>query len=1060
MATITIAAIANAAEAGFLQGQFLITVSEAPTSNLTVSYSVAGSATAANDYTALTGTAVIFAGQTTTTINVNPLDDPTVEDPETIIVTLLDGVDYDLGATTQAQVTIASDDTNVTLAVSPTSVQEDGSNLVYTFTRAGVTSNALTVNYTVAGDAAAGTDYTGAITGTNSVTFAAGAATATVTIDPTGDTTVEADETVALTLAAATGNNNYIIGTIGTVTSTIADDDSPRVSLTVSPASVQEDGTTDLVYTFTRTVTTSALTANYSVGGTAILNTDYIQTGAATFTETAGTVTFAAGVATATVTINPTIDTVLEPNETVDLILTAGAGYTLGTTGAVTGTIVDDDTNITLAVSPASVEEDGTANLVYTFTRTGAAANALTVNYTVGGTATFGTDYGNTPAGAATFTATTGTVVFAAGATTATVTIDPTVDTTIEQPDETVALTLATGTGYTILGTPAAVTGTIADDDTGRISLAVSPASVQEDGTSNLVYTFERDGSTVNALTVNYTVAGTATLGTDYTQTGAATFTSTTGTITFPAGSEVATVTIDSTPDATVEPSETVILTLATGDGYTRSTTTAVSGTIANDDTNVILAVSPSSVQEDGTTNLVYTFTREGVTNNSLTVNYAVGGTATLATDYIAVNAPTFTGTTGTAIFASGSNTATITIDAIPDNTGETDETVVLTLGSGTGYTIGTSTGVTGTIANDDVVLPSISLAISPESVDEDGTPNLVYTFTRTLTANALTVNYTVGGAAVFNTDYAVIGSASFSETTGSVVFAAGASTALVTIDPTADTTPEQDETVVLTLAAGTGYTIETLTAVTGTIADDDAVVVTPTATIAATDAAASEESGNNGQFTITLSDAAPVGGLTVSYGVTGTATPATDYTALTGSVTIAAGATTATIAVLPVEDAIVEGNESVIVTLTDGAAYDLGAATVATVTIADDVAPNWTLDIDGDGTVQALSDGIIAVRYLIGGFPGDALINGAIDPDATRDLAEIQSYLQQGVDQNFLDIDGDGSVQALSDGIIAVRYLIGGFPGDALINGAIDPDATRDLAGIQSYLADLTAIV
>ena len=52
----------------------------------------------------------------------------------------------------------------------------------------------------------------------------------------------------------------------------------------------------------------------------------------------------------------------------------------------------------------------------------------------------------------------------------------------------------------------------------------------------------------------------------------------------------------------------------------------------------------------------------------------------------------------------------------------------------------------------------------------------------------------------------------------------------------------------------------------------------------------------------------------------------------------------------------------------------------------------------------------------------------------------------------------GNGSVTALSDGLIAQRYLFGAtFSGNALINGAIAPDATRDLAGIQSYMAGLT---
>ena len=120
----------------------------------------------------------------------------------------------------------------------------------------------------------------------------------------------------------------------------------------------------------------------------------------------------------------------------------------------------------------------------------------------------------------------------------------------------------------------------------------------------------------------------------------------------------------------------------------------------------------------------------------------------------------------------------------------------------------------------------------------------------------------------------------------------------------------------------------------------------------------------------------------------------------------------------------------------------------------------NWNLDIDGDGTIGALSDGVILMRYLLGGsiFSGDALINGAISSNATRNATQIRAYIQQGVLQKDLDIDGNGSVTALSDGLIAQRYLFGAtFSGNALINGAIAPDATRDLAGIQSYMAGLT---
>ena len=74
--------------------------------------------------------------------------------------------------------------------------------------------------------------------------------------------------------------------------------------------------------------------------------------------------------------------------------------------------------------------EDGATNLVYTFTRTGFTGAALTINFSVGGTATFNTDY--TQTGAATFNASSGTVTFTGTNTTTTVTIDPTTDATAE----------------------------------------------------------------------------------------------------------------------------------------------------------------------------------------------------------------------------------------------------------------------------------------------------------------------------------------------------------------------------------------------------------------------------------------------------------------------------------------------------------------------------------------------------------------------------------------------------------------------------------------------------
>ena len=335
--------------------------------------------------------------------------------------------------------------------------------------------------------------------------------------------------------------------------------------------------------------------------------------------------TFGAGNSTATVTVDPTADATTEPDETVILTVIAGTGYEVGVPDSATGTINNDDNAVSVAVSPLSTHEDGATNLVYTFTR-GDSSGALTVNFSIGGTATFNTDY--TQTGAATFTPPTGTVTFADGSLTATVTVDPSADTSVE-PDETVILTVTAGAGYTV-GVPASATGTITNDDT-DVSVAVSPLSTTEDGAGNLVYTFTRNGVTTGGLTVNFSIGGTATFNTDYTQSGAASFTPPTGTVTFIAGSSTATVTVDPTADGAAELDETVILTVTAGTGYNVGAPSVATGTITNDDTEVSVAVSPSSVLEDGATNMVYTFTRTGIISGPLTVNFSVGGTAVFA---------------------------------------------------------------------------------------------------------------------------------------------------------------------------------------------------------------------------------------------------------------------------------------------------------------------------------------------------------------------------------------------------------------------------------------------
>jgi hypothetical protein len=202
------------------------------------------------------------------------------------------------------------------------------------------------------------------------------------------------------------------------------------------------------------------------------------------------------------------------------------------------------------------------------------------------------------------------------------------------------------------------------------ITLSVSPTSVNENGTANLVYTFTRTEDTINPLTVYYTIGGTATFNTDYAPTGAASFNATTGTVTFAAGSATATVTIDPTADSIVEPDETVALTLNSGTGYTVGTTSAVTGTINNDDFPQVSVTAIANGNEANGSPAMFRFSRTGSTTDPLSVSYRLLGTAQAGSDYTGV-------TTGTISFSAGSAIAELSLPALADSVVDPGDTII-----------------------------------------------------------------------------------------------------------------------------------------------------------------------------------------------------------------------------------------------------------------------------------------------------------------------------------------------------------------------------------------------
>ena len=111
-------------------------------------------------------------------------------------------------------------------------------------------------------------------------------------------------------------------------------------------------------------------------------------------------------------------------------------------------------------------------------------------------------------------------------------------------------------------------------------------------------------------------------------------------------------------------------------------------------------------------------------------------------------------------------------------------------------------------------------------------------------------------------------------------------------------------------------------------------------------------------------------------------------------------------------------------------------------------------LDVDDDGLTLPLTDALLILRYVFG-FRDSTLITGAVGAGAERDTApEIEAYIATIL--GSLDIDGNGSVEPLSDGLLILRYLFG-FRDATLITGAIGSGATRTTAPeIEAYLATL----
>jgi hypothetical protein len=645
-------AIGNAAavtEGGQLT--FTVTKTGGTAASYSVNYATAdGTATSGSDYTAASGTLTFAAGETTKTIQVSTIDDSIIESAETVLVNLSSPTNGATITTVQGSGTI--NDNDASFAISNAAAVTEGGTLSYTVTKTGGTSSSYSVNYATAnGTATSGSDYTAA---SGTLTFAAGETTKTIQVATIDDSVVESAETVLVNLSSPTNGATI---TTAQGSGTINDNDA---SFAIGNATAVTEGGT-LSYTVTKTGGTSgSFSINYATAnGTATSGSDY--------TAASGTLTFAAGETTKTIPVTTIDDSVVESAETVLVNLTSPTNGATITTAQGSGTINDNDASFAIS-NAAAVTEGGT--LSYTVTKTGGTSGSFSVNYaTANGTATSGSD----------FTATSGTLTFAAGETTKTITV-ATIDDSAVESAETVLVNLSSPTGGATITTGQG-SGTINDND---VAFAIGNATGAFEGGA-LTFTVTKAGTTSSSYSVNYATAnGTATSGSD--------FTATSGTLTFLPGDTTKTITVATIDDSVVEPAETMLVNLSSPTGNATITTAQGSGTILDND--VAFAISNAAAVTEGGT-LTFTVTRAGATSSGYSVNYATAsGTATSGSD--------FTATSGTLTFLATDTTKTITVATIDDSVVESPETVLVNLSSPTdGATITTSQG-SGTINDND----------------------------------------------------------------------------------------------------------------------------------------------------------------------------------------------------------------------------------------------------------------------------------------------------------------------------------------------------------------------
>ena len=616
------------------------------------------------------------------------------------------------------------------------------------------------------------------------------------------------------------------------------------------------------------------------------------------YTAASGTLTFAPGERTKTVSVVVQGDTLDEPDERFVLNLANAANAAISD-GQGVAIIRNDEARLSVG-DLAIVEGDtGTASAVFTVSLSAASNQSITVDYLTADTsATSPGDYQTAS----------GTLTFASGETTKTVAVAVIGDARNEA-DETFSLNLANATNAVM--DRATGMATIENDDP-LPAITIADAAVTEGnaGTKNLNFLVRLSAPSGRAVSVEYaTLAGSATAASD--------FAATQGTLTFSPGQTSKTLTVTINGDASSEPDETLLLNLTSPDGAILLDAQAT-GTIQNDDTTITIGDAILSEGDAGIAEVSFDVTLSSAVNFEVRVNYATSnGTAAAGSDYV--------GSGGEVVFAPGETSRTITVIALNDVRNENDETFLVNLTNPAGAILADSQGAATIVDNDP--LPSLSVSEPVVTEGNAGTKNLSFAVTLSAASGkTVSVAYaTEDGTADAGSDYTA--------KSGMLTFLPGSISQVVNIAVHGDTVAELDESVMLTLASATFATLSDGEG-QGTIRDDDNLSIG--------DAVIVEGDGGVtfAEFTVAL--ALPLSQeVRVDYATAnGTASAGTDYLATSGTLVLAAGETSRTIAVPVLGDSRNEVDEVFYLNLSDPVNVILGDAQAIATMSNDDPLP------------------------------------------------------------------------------------------------------------------------